>query len=424
MSFITDSEQNVKLSNNRNFILLLISQNLSAFGDWFRTIAAIGLIYEITGKASSLSLLFISSMLPMIIVSTFFSPLIDKYSRKKIMLITDFLRLFIGLSFVLIVIYSLNLNLLYILLAINGICTGFYLPARSTIIPELVNGNHLTRANSILATCFSASMLLATGTGGVIADTLSVEYIFLIDAFTFLVSGMLILFIKSPTKKIISTEIKKPTSYFQSINEGFKIIKSKPIIQSGLWILMTREFALSIVNIIFSLYILSIVKEGNFGLGLAYLASGLGQIIGGVTLAKYFKKSTLTLKFYKTWSTVSLILLGVIHCLSYQQPIFIAFLILVVMANIWYSPIEVLYTTNIMTNVEDHLRGRVFAAALSVSRTAHIIGFVLVGVIGDILSVSTIAWGIGLFLVISGIVNRIILSRSKDSSFNTVSVES
>ena len=187
---------------------------------------------------------------------------------------------------------------------------------------------------------------------------------------------------------------------------------------------MTREFALSIVNIIFSLYILSIVKEGNFGLGLAYLASGLGQIIGGVTLAKYFKKSTLTLKFYKTWSTVSLILLGVIHCLSYQQPIFIAFLILVVMANIWYSPIEVLYTTNIMTNVEDHLRGRVFAAALSVSRTAHIIGFVLVGVIGDILSVSTIAWGIGLFLVISGIVNRIILSRSKDSSFNTVSVES
>lgn len=94
------------------------------------------------------------------------------------------------------------------------------------------------------------------------------------------------------------------------------------------------------------------------------------------------------------------------------------------MANIWYSPIEVLYTTNIMTNVEDHLRGRVFAAALSVSRTAHIIGFVLVGVIGDILSVSTIAWGIGLFLVISGIVNRIILSRSKDSSFNTVSVES
>src|SRR5699024_1903015 len=118
----------------------------------------------------------------------------------------------------------------------------FYLPARSTIIPELVNGNHLTRANSILATCFSASMLLATGTGGVIADTLSVEYIFLIDAFTFLVSGMLILFIKSPTKKIISTEIKKPTSYFQSINEGFKIIKSKPIIQSGLWILMTREF--------------------------------------------------------------------------------------------------------------------------------------------------------------------------------------
>lgn len=75
---------------------------------------------------------------------------------------------------------------------------------------------------------------------------------------------------------------------------------NKPIIQSSIWILISREFALSIVNVIFSLYILSVVQEGNLGLGLAYLASGLGQIIGGITLAKYFKKRELTVNFYKT----------------------------------------------------------------------------------------------------------------------------
>lgn len=123
------------------------------------------------------------------------------------------------------------------------------------------------------------------------------------------------------------------------------------------------------------------------------LASGIGQIIGGITLAKYFKKKSLTVKFYKIWSTISLILLGLLHCLSYQQPAFLMFLFFVVLANLWYSPIEVLYTTNIMTNVKEDMRGRVFATASSLSRSAHIIGFILVGIIGDVLSVSVIAWG-------------------------------
>lgn len=53
---------------------------------------------------------------------------------------------------------------------------------------------------------------------------------------------------------------------------------------------MSREFALSIVYVLFSLYILEVAREGNFGLGLGHTISGLGQIIGGFTLAAYFKK--------------------------------------------------------------------------------------------------------------------------------------
>ena len=408
---------------NKSFILLLISQNLSAFGDWFRTIASIGLIYAVTGKAANLSFLFISSMIPMILVSTFCSPLIDKLSRKTIMIVTDYIRLFIGLGFVLIVINDLNINYMYLLLAMNGVCSGFYFPARSSIIPEIVDEKNLTRANSILATSFSTSMLIATGLGGVIGELLSVEYIFLIDAFTFLISGTLVIFIKTSSKRNTANSSRTSISYFGSIAEGFKIIKNKPVIQSSIWVLMSREFALSIVNVIFSLYILSVVKEGNLGLGLAYLASGLGQIIGGITLAKYFKKRELHISFYKKWSTLSLILLGVTHCISYQQPYFLLFLILVVIANIWYSPIEVLYTTNIMKNVTDDYRGRVFSSALALSRTAHILGFILVGILGDIYSVSTIAWGIGAFLVFAGVCNRTMLIKQQKKNLSTPSLD-
>lgn len=424
MNSNSTTELKASLFKSRNFILLMTGQNLSAFGDWFRTIAVIGLIYEVTGRASSLSLLFICSTVPMIVVSTLCGPLIDKYSRKKIMIWTDLLRFFIGLGFVFVITLNLHLSFMYVLLAINGLGSGVFLPARSTIIPEVVNTEQLTRANSILATTFSASMLLATGLGGVITEILPLEVIFLIDAFTFLISGILISGIKI-TNRSAANLSKQSQSYFKSIQEGFKIIKRTPIVQSGLWILMSREFALSIINVIFSLYVLKVVSEGNIGLGLAYLASGIGQIAGGITLAKYFKKTALTIKFYKTWSTLSLVFLGVMHCLSYQQPIFLVFLAIVVLANLWYSPIEVLYSTNMMTFVKDEIRGRVFAAAISLSRTFYILGFVLIGIIGDTFSVSAIAWGVGAFLMFSGLVNSLLLSKKQIGNRNAqVSVNS
>lgn len=91
---------------------------------------------------------------------------------------------------------------------------------------------------------------------------------------------------------------------------------------------MSREFALSIVYVLFSLYILEVAREGNFGLGLGHTISGLGQIIGGITLARYFKKVKFSFQFYKKWSTLAIILLGVLHALSYQQTSFIDFWLL------------------------------------------------------------------------------------------------
>ena len=106
-------ERNDIAFKNQNFVSFFIGQNLSAFGDWFRTIATIGLIYELTGRATHLSILFICSMLPLILTSMLLSPIIDKFSYKKVVIFADLARFIIGLGFVLVVTLNVTPFILY-----------------------------------------------------------------------------------------------------------------------------------------------------------------------------------------------------------------------------------------------------------------------------------------------------------------------
>lgn|GEM_PF-1726056 len=408
-----------KLFHNRNFLLLFAGQTLSGFGDWFRTILTIGLIYAWTGSAANLSLMFISSILPTVLVSTFVGPLIDRYSKRNIMIFADLCRVFIGCGFAILVTFQ-SIVWLYVLLAVNGAFNGFYLPARSALIPEIVEKEKLTQANSFLATTFSTVMLVATGVGGLVADVLSPQMIYLIDASTFLLSALTLVFLR-PSQQMQHRPSRE--SYTRQIREGVQEIRKSPKIQSAIWILMARETALSVVYVIFSIYILKIVQQGNFGLGLGHLFSGLGQIIGGLTLAAYFKRKSFSEKRYKIGSTVCLTLLGLFHSLSYQQDQFWVFLLLVAIANLWYSPIDILSSTSIMTYSQAETRGRIFAVSLALSRLLYLGGFLLVAVIGDIVPISVIALGLAAFLLIAAILNVWVASRQEEHGANPPAME-
>ncbi|UFJ43180.1 MFS transporter [Brevibacillus humidisoli] len=392
------------LARNRNFLLLLAGQNLSAFGDWFRTVTTIGLVYVWTGSAANLSLLFISSIFPMVVVSSFLGPVIDRFPRRTLMIVADLARVLVGCGFVLMIPLE-SPYLLYLLLAINGAFSGLYLPARSALIPEVIKSDQLPRANSILATSFSAAMLISTGLGGLLADLWSAQTIYLIDAATFLVSALCLVFIK-PTQP--SSTVRERVSYIEQVREGMQEIKKSRNIQCAIWILMAREAALSVVYVIFSLYILQVVNQGNFGLGVGHTATGIGQILGGLTLAAYFKKQKFTPEQYRKWATLSLLLLGFFHTLSYQLGDFWIFLLLVVVANLWYSPIDVLSSTSIMTYAKPEVQGRIFASSLALSRSFYLGGFMLMAIIGNELSVSTIAWCMGGFLLFASLLHHLL----------------
>lgn len=75
---------------------------MSLFGDWFNTIALYALILELTGSEFALGAVFITKMLPWALASPLAGILVDRFDRRKVMIISDLLRAVVVLGFLLV----------------------------------------------------------------------------------------------------------------------------------------------------------------------------------------------------------------------------------------------------------------------------------------------------------------------------------
>jgi MFS family permease len=90
----------VLLRRNANLRNVWLGQVVSQIGDWFNTVAVLGLLIQLTGNPGSASLVIVTQILPSAVMGLFVSGAIaDRFDRKKLMIIADLARAFIALSF-------------------------------------------------------------------------------------------------------------------------------------------------------------------------------------------------------------------------------------------------------------------------------------------------------------------------------------
>jgi MFS family permease len=113
---------------NRSFTSLWVGQLISGMGSALTTLAASILVFRLTGSTFSVGLMLIATAGPTILVGLFAGVIVDRYNRKRILLISDLLRaLLISLIPFLI---PFNILWLYILVALTSSVTQFFDSAR------------------------------------------------------------------------------------------------------------------------------------------------------------------------------------------------------------------------------------------------------------------------------------------------------
>ena len=179
---------------NRNLVLLWMSQLVSLFGDYIFYIAVIWLALEVTGDNGIAGLVSASIYLPMIVVGLAGGSLVDRWDRRRTMILADAARCLLMLAFPLLFWAGyLNAAVIAALAFAVESFSCLFLPARDVLIGELTPKAQLTSANALVQSAAPIAMIAGPAAAGLLLPFIGIAHLFTVDAVTFAASLVLLL---------------------------------------------------------------------------------------------------------------------------------------------------------------------------------------------------------------------------------------
>lgn len=359
-------------SQERNFQRLWWAQLISQFGDRMNQFALIMLVSERTsGSAMDLAKIIAFTIIPVFIIQPFVGVFIDRWDRRKTLFICDSVRALIVITIPFMLMNYNSMIPIYIAVFFVFCFSRFYVPAKMSIIPDLVHEDHLLMANSLMTTTGMVALALGGAIGGFLIEYVGSRNGFIIDAATYFVSGAIIFSINIPKEMIehkqeyiqkgkeFVTKIKK--SYWHEMKEGLQyLITHKEIrfIINIIFILLAAAGAVYVVTVVF---IQEAFQSITRDLGILAVSLVVGLFGGVLCYGKWGKQA----KWYHT-IFVSLILGGTVliilaNVVNHYPNIFSAMLISFIL-GLTIGPVFIAANTAVHLVSDESKRGQVFSA--------------------------------------------------------------
>lgn len=184
---------------NKNFIIIVIGQIISLFGNAIQRFSMSLYLLEFTGSTATFANILAISTIPYILFAPIAGMLSDNVNRKKIMVYLDlFCSILIGgYAFV---VFSGNDHKLIVaaVMFMLSICYTLYGPAVTASIPQVVDEEKLTSANGIISQVGSVVNFLGPILAGILYGIVGLKLIVIINAISFFASAVMEMFLDIP----------------------------------------------------------------------------------------------------------------------------------------------------------------------------------------------------------------------------------
>ena len=275
------------ITRNKDFQKLFAARLITLGGDWLLTVPLLGIIYDLTDNPFITSLVLVVQSAPLFLLGSFGGYLADRFDRKKVLAISEFLSGFV----VLLILYAVTTeNVAFILFSFGMLSVvGFsYMPTSDAALPNVVKKENLAEANVIFFSSWGIMAGLGAGLGGYLTTVISRNMLFTIDFFSFLLSALIVFSIKKNlSEKAIEDQNKEDISY----KDGLKYASSRKEIFS--LIITKATFSISASGLLSMFTVLSydIYQAGDYGTGLMFGARGMGALVGPIVIRYFFGSS-------------------------------------------------------------------------------------------------------------------------------------
>jgi MFS family permease len=376
------------LRRAREFRLLFLSAVGSGLGTRLAVLALMVDVWDRTHSSKWVAALLVADFVPMIVIGLLLGSFVDRFSRRKLMIGSDLLRcaVFCLLPF------ATTVWMVVGLASVAGFATGFFRPAVYAGLPNLVSDAELPEANGLFQAAENLTWMIGPLLGGVMLSFASPDLAYWFNAVTFLFSAVLIARI---AERLLQSEKALSEGHWRDLAEGFRFAKTSRALITVIvgWSLVMIAIGNSDVSEV------ELVKvaygAGNFGLGLMMGGSGLGLIFGSLAAGWVAER----------WGTAvayggSIAAMAVGLGAAAVAPNVWAAAVFVIGMGIGNGVAVVANSLLVQRGTPDHLRGRAFTLAMSVTYSALFIGMLIGGVLSDALG-ARMAWGVA--SVIAGI---------------------
>ena len=282
------------------FFTIWGGQAFSLFGSALVQFALIWWLTQETGSATVLATATLFGLLPQIILGPFSGPLIDRWSRRLVMIFSDAaIALATGILAYLFWAGNVEPWQVYAVLFIRSAGGAFHWPAMQASTTLMVPEKHLSRVAGMNQTLQGLVSIIAPPTGAVLIGLLPTQGVLMIDVATAILAILPLLFlpVPQPVRHAHPDSDGKPPTYWQDVKEGIQYVISWPGLLAVLIMFMLVNFLFNPLGALMPLLVTQYFQKGALALGSMDSLWGIGMIAGGVLLSIWggFKKKIKTM---------------------------------------------------------------------------------------------------------------------------------
>ena len=342
-----------KIYQNRNFMKLIIGNTISSLGDSMYNIALTVNLYKTTGSVSAIAFMWLIRAAMRIPIQFFAGVIADSYPRKQLICLTNLISAPISLAF--LIVAPEHWSLLYVLIFLLQALNDLEQPALIGLTQEIVEQPYLREANALSSFLGEIIGFIAPALSGGILILWGTSLLFLINAVSFLIAGIILLTIQYSS--VIKLKEKRKFTLFQFAKEGYL----KAITDSKLLLILFIGILPGMMGRFYEIYKVHIsdvlLNWGAEGIVLFSYAMAIGGILSPLLIKYFFASKKLTANFY---ILTVLILSAVLSLWGIVNNPILSFNLLTI-GGILFSFVGIIFNTYLQENIDQQYIGRIFS---------------------------------------------------------------
>lgn len=371
--------ENQKVNWRRNFFTIWAGQSVSLITSAILQMAIVWYLTEKTGSSMVLSMATLVGFLPQALGGPFIGVWVDRWNRKKIMIVAD---LIVAAAAAILAVTALYMELpvwvIMLILFIRSIGAAFHSTALNAVTPLLVPEEQLARCAGYTQSVQSLSYIVSPAAAAILYSSWDLNAVIAIDVLGAIIACLAVAAVSIPKPEACVSVA--PSRFSEELRGGYTALKHHKGLVALLWIGGAFIFAFMPINALFPLMTLGYFGGTMKEASLAEIIFAAGMLGGGLLLGKWggFKYRSHTIM-------ASILVMGMALCVAGLLPAsgFVAFLAccgIIGFSGPFYNGVQIAL---FQERIKPEYLGRVFGLFGSVMALAMPLGLVISGIFAD-----------------------------------------